>query len=75
MKVLEATIELKSLTFQDWVVIAGGLNQSSGWAYYRWIEVSSPDLSVLGIEDWEKIRDECEFKEGWAYFQWKDNRG
>lgn len=73
--IFEKRIAISEMTFADWQAIGDAIGNNQSWAYYRWAEVSSPDLSQLSIEDWEAIENACEFKEGWAYHRLREWRG
>jgi hypothetical protein len=77
MKIVHAqligTIDVKALTFADWLSISAHCENSAIWGWNKWLD-SSPDLKVLTLEDWESIANQIGWSEVWAYKQWKANR-
>jgi hypothetical protein len=64
---------VQALTFNQWLVLASRIDQSSKWAFYRWQENTSQNLSELSLEDWEKIAQHLDYSDNWAYRQYKEH--
>ncbi|HEY9598393.1 MAG TPA: hypothetical protein V6D33_12045 [Cyanophyceae cyanobacterium] len=60
----QATINPKTLTFSDWQVIAAACENSSTWAFYRWVENYS-DLESVPRTEIKEIAEAVGYSVGW----------
>lgn len=63
----QSTINLKALTFEDWQVIAAGCDNSSTWAFFRWIENASQEqLQAVSRAEIKKIAEMIGYGSGFV---------
>lgn len=69
---LNQTVDVKTLTLQDWLNICNSIGNNPMWAFYKWVEITSFDLSELSLKDWEEIAEACDSDDRWAYYRFKE---